>query len=207
MRPQVQLAQPLADGAFGHLGRKPPGHLRAQIKAAPAYDAMDLGIGTGDDQSEPFDHLRVAQLRVRAGWPTRGQAVDAFRVVAVHPVAQGLRFIPAWRAVSNRDAPSRIRAIAGIRRVCAASADFPARARRPAGVWSVRVTGTAAVVEFLRAANRRDQERESHFEGFGNRATSQRHGLLVLTTLWSFWRIVVQKWFRVATGEGLNRLQ
>ena len=87
---QAELAQPFADRAFVDLDQEAARHLCAKVNAPPAHDVVRHRI-------RPLDHqcLQLGHLLIRQGWGTtrsgpRLQAIDAFVVVAVHPVTQGL---------------------------------------------------------------------------------------------------------------------
>jgi hypothetical protein len=87
---QFELAQPLADRAFGDRYRETPGHLCAQVNTAPTHDPVLLRIRTGDNQFAQLSHLHFGQLRCRARRTPRQQACNTDFIKAVHPVAQGL---------------------------------------------------------------------------------------------------------------------
>ena len=87
---QTKLAQPLTDGAFMHLHRKPARDLLAQISASPADNLVLRWIRPVDDQRFQFGHLRLTQRSDPPWGAARFQAVDALLVVATHPISQGL---------------------------------------------------------------------------------------------------------------------
>ena len=73
-----------------HIDRKSPRHLGSQVHAPPPHDTIGRRIGTADHQSTQFGLLRLGQVWLPARASSGFQALDARRVVAMHPVAQGL---------------------------------------------------------------------------------------------------------------------
>jgi hypothetical protein len=142
---QPELVEPLADGAFMHLDREPACHLGSDVQASPAHHIMFCRIRTLDDQFSQLGLLRLRQgrhtSRRRAGF----QAVDAFGVVAMHPIAQGLpvhaierRRLAARIAVKNEGQSQKtahlrsVRAFAGDRPQVSACVVRPSDAQRRA---------------------------------------------------------------------------
>jgi hypothetical protein len=136
---QFELAEPFADRALGYCHRETPGHLGAQINAAPPHDLRFLGSGPTTTSarnsaicaSVGFAVEPDASRDRRPAMPVSLQRCTQSRKVC--------RSIPAWRAASRRDEPSRTMAIGSSRRLCAVSRHFAANARRSAAAWSVRV--------------------------------------------------------------------
>ena len=87
---QGKLAKPLADCAFMHCDRPTTRGLGLQIHTPPAIHLMDRQVW-------PFDHklTQLGFLRlIKAGRLARALAAlepfNPFRIVAMHPVAEGL---------------------------------------------------------------------------------------------------------------------
>jgi hypothetical protein len=80
---------------FTHLDVEAVFDDRLEVDAAPAHDFVLVDVGAFGNQGIEFLKLRFAQLR----WPSRprlvAQAIEALRIIAMHPVAQGLTLHPA----------------------------------------------------------------------------------------------------------------
>ena len=85
-----QPAQQLTHGPLMHLNLEPGLDLRPQVHAAPAHNVVLGKVRPGQDQGLQLPHLLAGQRRGAALVARVPQALNAVRVVAVDPVAQGL---------------------------------------------------------------------------------------------------------------------
>jgi len=87
---QTELAKPFADRAFMHVHRPSTGDFGLQVHAPPADHLVDRRIRTLDNQFVQLGLLVLGQKWLPAWAFARLQALDAGRIVAMHPVAKGL---------------------------------------------------------------------------------------------------------------------
>src|SRR5271170_4472736 len=119
---QAELMQPFADRAFVHFDREAARHLCAQIDTPPAHNLVRHRVWSLYDQRLQLRQLLLGQHRGTTGSRARLQTIDAFVVVAMHPVTQRLpvhtaqfgRFGSriALQNKRNGQQPSNLRAIA-----------------------------------------------------------------------------------------------